>query len=121
MSDARTALCRFFDADDSLLYIGIAADPDHRQTQHARDAADTWYPLMATRTVEWFDTREEAGAAERAALATERPRFNMAHSPHRGPETWAAHRNRQRKKERDRTVKVPVGRPADAARSSRTP
>lgn len=83
----RTALYRFFDAEKSLLYVGIAADPDKRQKQHARDAGETWYPLAAERTVAWFGSRSDAESAERKAIATERPRYNSKHSVHFGPES----------------------------------
>jgi predicted GIY-YIG superfamily endonuclease len=115
----RTSLYRFFDASGSLLYLGIAGDPDLRATQHARDAAATWYPLVSERTVAWFASRGEAEAAEKEAIAAERPRFNIKDATHTGSEAWAAHRDRQRRKRLARTVRVPVGLPAEAARAIR--
>ncbi|MFF9168278.1 MULTISPECIES: hypothetical protein [unclassified Streptomyces] len=112
-TDRRTALYRFFDDSDSLLYVGIAYDPDRRAKLHARSAADTWWPLIKERTDEWFDTRKEAEAAEKAAIASERPRFNMKDSTHLGPEAFTAHQDRQRKA----TAAVPVRRPANAAQA----
>lgn len=97
MSD-RTALYAFYGDDRALLYVGISGDPDGRQRQHARDAAHTWYPLVAQRTVTWFDSRREAEAAERTAISVGRPLYNMAHSKHWTAEKWAAHRARQQKK-----------------------
>ncbi|MEU0660255.1 GIY-YIG nuclease family protein [Streptomyces lavendulocolor] len=94
----RTALYRFHDADGGLLYVGITNDPDHRRGQHARDAADTWYPLAVTREVVWFDTRAEAETAEREALANERPRFNVAHTSHMTDDAWSAHESRKAKR-----------------------
>jgi predicted GIY-YIG superfamily endonuclease/predicted transcriptional regulator len=79
---ARTALYRYFAADGSLLYIGIAFDPDARAEQHARNAHDTWWPQAATRTDEWFDSRRDAEFAEIDAIAKERPRFNVRDNPH---------------------------------------
>jgi predicted GIY-YIG superfamily endonuclease len=78
----RTALYRFFAEDDSLLYVGIAYDPDARQRQHAKSASDTWWPLAARRTDEWFEAREAADRAEIEAIAKERPRFNVRDNPH---------------------------------------
>lgn len=81
-SPERTALYRFFAEDDSLLYVGIAYDPETRQRQHAKSATDTWWPLVARRTDEWLETREAADRAEVRAIATERPRFNVRDNPH---------------------------------------
>lgn len=78
----RTALYRYFAADDSLLYVGIAFDPDARAKQHARNAYDTWWKLAAKRTDEWFDSRLEAEFAEIDAIAKERPRYNVRDNPH---------------------------------------
>ncbi|HET9383101.1 MAG TPA: hypothetical protein VFP69_20040 [Streptomyces sp.] len=97
----------------ALLYLGIARDPDRRAKQHARDAAETWYPLASERTVTWFDSRQEAEAAEKAAITSERPRFNIKDSAHLGPEAFAAQQGRRQKE----TAAVPVSRPAEAAQA----
>ncbi|WP_208903947.1 GIY-YIG nuclease family protein [Streptomyces incarnatus] len=76
----RTALYRLYDAEDTLLYVGIAGDPRSRWAQHARDKRDTWWPQVHTRDVEWFDTREMAEEAELAAILAERPRHNAVGS-----------------------------------------
>jgi DNA-binding transcriptional regulator YhcF (GntR family)/predicted GIY-YIG superfamily endonuclease len=78
----RTALYRYFAADDSLLYVGVAFDPAARAEQHARNAYDTWWRLAAKRTDEWFDSRLEAELSEIDAIARERPRFNVRDNPH---------------------------------------
>jgi hypothetical protein len=71
---------RLYAADDTLLYVGIAYNPKERWRSHARDRADTWWPLVARRDVEWFATRTEAAAAEVAAIVTEQPLHNVAHT-----------------------------------------
>lgn len=76
----RTALYRLFDADGRLLYIGIAKNPTVRWQQHARDKADTWWPDVANKKLEWFDARSEAEAAEVAAIRSEGPPYNDRHS-----------------------------------------
>jgi DNA-binding transcriptional regulator YhcF (GntR family)/predicted GIY-YIG superfamily endonuclease len=76
IAEGRTALYRYYDAADSLLYIGISDDPDRRRDEHAVTAADTWYPLAVSRRVGWFDTRAEAEGAEKLAIKQEKPRFN---------------------------------------------
>jgi DNA-binding transcriptional regulator YhcF (GntR family)/predicted GIY-YIG superfamily endonuclease len=84
--DRSTSLYRYFDAEGTLLYVGIAYDPDKRKQGHAQTAAESWYPLIAGRTVEFFETREEAEEAEVRAIRSERPRFNRRHSVTREPE-----------------------------------
>lgn len=73
-----TSLYRCFSAANDLLYVGISLHVIYRMTQH-RDGSD-WYQEMRTLTVEHFETREEAIAAEREAIRNERPKFNVTHS-----------------------------------------
>lgn len=75
----RTALYRFFDADDELLYVGITYDPATRWKQHQSKAP--WWRDVTMRTVEWYDDRPAAEAAERKAVQTEGPRYNVIHRP----------------------------------------
>jgi predicted GIY-YIG superfamily endonuclease len=72
----RTALYRLYDAQERLLYIGIAKNPTRRWWQHARDQADSWWPDVARKAVEWFDTRVLAEAAEVEAIKREGPPYN---------------------------------------------
>ncbi|MFB7647160.1 GntR family transcriptional regulator [Streptomyces sp. NPDC056084] len=81
----RTALYRYFDANDQLLYIGISFDPDVRWEGHRGWAR--WADAAAERTVEWFATRSEALAAETKAIRAERPLCNRAHNYDFTPET----------------------------------
>lgn len=83
--ETRTALYRFYAGNDRLLYIGITVDPVTRFAQHAQTSA--WYRQHARVVVEWFDTRTAAELAERAAIATEKPLWNVTHAaPGCGPE-----------------------------------
>lgn len=75
MTDRRTALYRYFDADGRLLYVGIAIHPIARQSQHA--SASAWYQDAATSCIEWFATRREALDAERRAILVENPLHNI--------------------------------------------
>ncbi|MBP5892819.1 GIY-YIG nuclease family protein [Streptomyces scabiei] len=75
----RTALYRCFDADEELLYVGISYDPTARWKQHQSNSP--WWRDVAVRTVEWFDDRPAAEAAERKAIQTEGPRHNVVHRP----------------------------------------
>jgi excinuclease UvrABC nuclease subunit len=73
-----TALYRHFDASGCLLYVGISLSHVSRFAKH-RDRSE-WFKSIATVTVEWFDTRKLAMAAEKAAIEREHPKFNIAHS-----------------------------------------
>lgn len=112
----RTALYRYFDADGRLLYLGITNDPSRRDQAHKSKSKYTWYPLAASREVKWYATRSEAEAAETAALAAEQPPWNTKGTAGTSDEARQAQRARRCAEERYRTVRVPVGRPAEAAK-----
>ncbi|MFE6126759.1 GntR family transcriptional regulator [Streptomyces sp. NPDC056437] len=69
----RTALYRLYNADDSLLYVGISVNLAQRWDSHSR--SKLWWHLVARRHVEWFDTRLEALRAEEQAEREEHPRY----------------------------------------------
>lgn len=75
----RTALYRLFDHNDQLLYVGIAFDPHVRCYHHKTHKP--WWPEVARREVEWHDNRRAAEAAELAAIAAEKPRYNISGVP----------------------------------------
>lgn len=79
----QTALYRFFDAQGSLLYVGIANDPRTRWSSHKGEKR--WWGEVATKTLDWFTTREEAERVEESAIVNERPRYNVTHSETRQP------------------------------------
>lgn len=70
----KCALYRHFDKDDRLLYVGISVNPGTRRGDHARHSA--FIEFAARETVEWLDDTDAALAAERSAIATEKPLFN---------------------------------------------
>lgn len=74
----RTALYRFFDEDDVLLYVGITDRPGRRWEQHMRE--QPWWPTARSHTVRWHESREAADTAEREAIRDERPVYNIAHA-----------------------------------------
>lgn len=78
-SDARTALYRLYGASDRLLYVGITDNPNRRWTQHATDKP--WWPEVTRKALAWLDTREDAAAAETAAIRGEKPVHNHTHNP----------------------------------------
>ncbi|GGV45971.1 GntR family transcriptional regulator [Streptomyces spectabilis] len=74
----RTALYRLYDVDDRLLYVGISGAPKMRMKAHAADKP--WWPEVATRDFEWFDTREQAAEAEVEAIRQQQPLHNHTHN-----------------------------------------
>lgn len=72
------ALYRFFDRTDVLLYIGISVNLPARLRQHS--GGKPWWLTVARISVEYYPSRDEALAAERAAIKAERPLFNDVHN-----------------------------------------
>lgn len=70
----RTSLYRHFDKDGRLLYVGVSLSAISRLAQH-RDSSH-WFSEIASVNVEWFESRELALAAERVAVAKEKPLHN---------------------------------------------
>lgn len=77
----RTAVYRFFDDNDRLLYVGITNDTKTRFAHHARQKADTWWPKAVRHTVTWFDDRAEAAQAEVTAIENEESLHNLSSKP----------------------------------------
>jgi len=72
---ARAAVVyRFFDADDTLLYIGVTSDFPLRLEQHKRQSA--FGPSIDSYTLAYYTTRAAADHAERAAILDECPAGN---------------------------------------------
>jgi hypothetical protein len=68
------ALYRMFDHEGKLLYVGITG----HVARFDNHATKRWFPCVASITLEWCDTEAAARAAERRAIQTERPRYNIA-------------------------------------------
>jgi len=71
-----TELYRHFDNENALLYVGISLSTFKRLSQH-KDHSQ-WFNKVSRVTIEHFPTREEAIAAEKKAIKTEDPKFNIA-------------------------------------------
>jgi predicted GIY-YIG superfamily endonuclease len=71
-----TQLYRHYDADKNLMYVGISLNAFARLSQH-RDHSK-WFEKIAHVEIEHFPTREEALAAEKNAIKSENPMFNIA-------------------------------------------
>lgn len=70
-----TDLYRAFDSAGNLLYVGIAFASIGRLAGHR--SKSTWFDRVATITVETLPTRDDAKRAERLAIRTENPMFNL--------------------------------------------
>lgn len=77
-ADQTHTLYRFFDAEGTLLYIGITGNPRARWSQHSK-TKEGWRRVDTIR-VQHLDSREELEAAEKAAIKAERPLWNVAHN-----------------------------------------
>jgi transcriptional regulator with XRE-family HTH domain len=98
----RTALYRFYDIDDQLLYVGITDNIPARWEGHARNKR--WWSDVVRKVVEWHDDREAAALAEIAAIVAERPLYNVVHVPGR----------RSEREETSAPLEVENGRPPAA-------
>jgi excinuclease UvrABC nuclease subunit len=67
-------LYRHFNADGELLYVGESRCAPCRQYEHKHV---DWINEIANITIEHFPAREEALMAEREAIRTENPKYNM--------------------------------------------
>lgn len=72
--DTPTHLYRHFDANGTLLYVGISLSAFHRLGQHKNNAH--WFKSIANMTIETFPSREKALNAERRAIRNEYPLHN---------------------------------------------
>jgi predicted GIY-YIG superfamily endonuclease len=74
--DWRHVLYRLYDAEGDLLYIGITNNLNDRFCEHS--ATQPWWEAVTSAAVEFRCSRDDAVAAERTAIKTERPRHNSA-------------------------------------------
>lgn len=68
------ALYRFWDAEGSLLYVGVSNFLTGRFKGHARRSV--WWPDIATLALETYATRRDVLDAEHRAILREGPIFN---------------------------------------------
>lgn len=74
----KTALYRYFNSDDALLYVGISSRLTDRVKRHS--IGSDFFSQSVRMTIEWFDTRDEAIDAEIIAIKSEEPIFNVTHN-----------------------------------------
>lgn len=73
--DEPTALYRFYDGIDRLLYVGITNNLITRWADHR--AEKPWWPQVSKRTVVLYGSRGEAEDAEKTAIRMEQPIHNV--------------------------------------------
>lgn len=78
LAERRTTLYRFYDVADRLLYVGITGRHVVRWVQHSGDKQ--WWPEVSRVSVEHHPDRQSALDAERAAIQSESPAYNVVHS-----------------------------------------
>lgn len=79
-----THLYRHFDSSGALLYVGISVSALQRLKAHRDGSA--WFDSIARVEIQAFTSRQEAEAAERAAIQSEKPRWNIRHvAPAKAP------------------------------------
>lgn len=74
-------LYRYFDRHGRLLYVGVTTLPEEREFQHRCDSGFSVY--VAFVEYERYPSTEAALAAERVAIQTEVPVFNLQGRPWR--------------------------------------
>jgi predicted GIY-YIG superfamily endonuclease len=68
-------LYRFYATDDTLLYVGLTTNPGQRFKKHRGEKP--WWPEIARIEMEYHPTLAALQAAEREAITTEKPRYNV--------------------------------------------
>lgn len=76
--DSPTSLYRHFDDAGALLYVGISLSWPARTRAHAQGSR--WFEQVAKVEIEHFPTRALALEAERKAIQSESPKFNVVHN-----------------------------------------
>jgi hypothetical protein len=73
-----TALYRYYDELDNLLYIGISYGLSGRVSSHI--GGSSWMEFAVRSTITRYPSRAEAAEAEEAAIKAEHPLFNHTHN-----------------------------------------
>lgn len=87
---------KFYNAQDELLYIGVAIDWMQRRKQHKRKS--WWFAEVSREEFEFFDDWRAAGMRELALIFDQSPRYNFVgtmvggeyHPPRYGVPIWNA-------------------------------
>lgn len=73
------ALYRIWSGDNRLLYVGCSCHPLGRIMAHSRITA--WATDIHSVSLEWFDDKASARAAEQTAIEAELPEWNVHGRP----------------------------------------
>lgn len=76
LANVPTAVYRFYDSEDCLLYVGMTHDIDERWGTHER--IQPWWLDVSRHEFTWYGTRAEAKQIEATATAVEKPRFDRS-------------------------------------------
>lgn len=98
------SLYRHFDANGSLLYIGVSLSTMHRLSEHQDHSH--WFKQISRVEIEHYGSRALALQAERVAIKAEKPKHNIRHrwSQRDEAETQAQARYEIARQELTRTV-----------------
>lgn len=77
----KTILYRLYGGDGDLLYVGISDNWPSRMKQHKKDKH--WFGEVERLDLQAFATRSEALLSERAAIESEKPKFNVVYNGQR--------------------------------------
>lgn len=94
---ASPCVYRAYDRSGDLLYVGVSLSAWMRLASHR---TKEWWTDVANITVEHFETIDEAGAAESAAILSEGPAHNVARPGQRVTEDVLARRRATRERKR---------------------
>jgi predicted GIY-YIG superfamily endonuclease len=72
------AVYRMFGHAGQLIYVGMTGKAGQRFGDHS---SKRWFPQVSTITLEWHATHAQAVLAEKRAITTERPRYNVVGTP----------------------------------------
>lgn len=78
MNNRAACVYRLYSADEQLLYVGVAVDPDNRLKEHRR--TKRWFDQVHSWRLAWMASESDAYAAEARAIHMEGPRYNGTHN-----------------------------------------
>lgn len=74
----KTGVYTMRNKDKETLYVGMSKDPKKRAKQHAKKK--DWYPEVTKTKVKTYPNRESAAKAEKKAIQSKSPKYNIVHN-----------------------------------------